>query len=56
MQTDRQGSGFAIVRIAIGVFFIFEGLGKLQWFMDPSNIGQSVPAMDAGGRGRICQP
>jgi uncharacterized membrane protein YphA (DoxX/SURF4 family) len=29
---DKQGTGLTIVRIAIGVFFIFEGLGKWRWF------------------------
>lgn len=36
MTSDRQGTGFALVRIALGIFFIFEGLGKLQWFTDSS--------------------
>jgi len=33
---NRQGTGLAILRICIGVFFIFEGVGKLRWFGDPS--------------------
>jgi uncharacterized membrane protein YphA (DoxX/SURF4 family) len=36
MAIDRQGTGLAITRICIGVFFIFEGLGKLRWFTDSS--------------------
>jgi uncharacterized membrane protein YphA (DoxX/SURF4 family) len=36
MTIDRQGTGLAILRIAIGVFFLFEGIGKLGWFTDPS--------------------
>ncbi len=32
MALDRQGTGLTIVRIAIGVFFIFEALGKWRWF------------------------
>ena len=36
MAIDRQGTGLAILRIAIGVFFLFEGIGKLGWFTDPS--------------------
>ena len=31
MTIDRQGTGLAVLRIAIGVFFIFEGIGKLGW-------------------------
>lgn len=36
MAMDRQGTGLVIIRILVGVFFMFEGLGKLQWFTDPS--------------------
>ena len=36
MAMDRQGTGLAVVRIMIGVFFMFEGLGKLRWFADSS--------------------
>jgi uncharacterized membrane protein YphA (DoxX/SURF4 family) len=36
MAMDRQGIGLAVLRIMIGVFFVFEGLGKLRWFLDPS--------------------
>ena len=33
---DRQATGITILRIAIGLFFFFEGLGKFGWFGDPS--------------------
>jgi uncharacterized membrane protein YphA (DoxX/SURF4 family) len=33
---NRQAIGLTVLRIMIGVFFIFEGLGKLRWFADPS--------------------
>ncbi len=36
MAIDRQGTGLAVARIAIGVFFIFEGLGKIRWFANSS--------------------
>jgi uncharacterized membrane protein YphA (DoxX/SURF4 family) len=36
MAIDRQATGITILRIFIGVFFIFEGLGKIRWFTDPS--------------------
>ena len=36
MAINRQGAGLAIVRICIGLFFIFEGLSKLRWFVDSS--------------------
>lgn len=33
---DRQGTGLAVMRICIGVFFLFEGLGKFRWFANTS--------------------
>lgn len=36
MALDRQGTGFVILRLFIGVFFLFEGLGKIRWFTDTS--------------------
>jgi len=36
MSIDRQATGLAVARVFIGVFFLFEGLGKLRWFIDAS--------------------
>src|SRR6185503_13824455 len=36
MAVDRHDVGFVVLRIFIGVFFIFEGLGKVRWFADTS--------------------
>jgi uncharacterized membrane protein YphA (DoxX/SURF4 family) len=36
MAIDRQGTGLAVIRILIGVFFIAEALGKWRWFGDSS--------------------
>jgi uncharacterized membrane protein YphA (DoxX/SURF4 family) len=36
MAIDRQGTALAVLRICIGVFFVFEGLGKIRWFVDSS--------------------
>jgi len=36
MAIDRQRAAFAILRACIGVFFVFEGLGKIRWFTDPT--------------------
>ena len=36
MAIDRQGTGLAAIRICIGLFFIFEGLGKVRWFVNSS--------------------
>jgi uncharacterized membrane protein YphA (DoxX/SURF4 family) len=51
MAIDRQATGLATLRICIGIFFMFEGLGKIRWFTDPSLLAgqlagwsQSVPA------------
>ena len=51
MAIDRQGDGLSILRICIGFFFIFEGLGKIRWFTDTSLLegqlaawSQAVPA------------
>ena len=48
---NRQGTGLAILRIALGMFFIFEGVGKIRWFTDTSQLAgqlaawaQAVPA------------
>ncbi len=51
MAIDRQGNGLSILRICIGVFFIFEGIGKIGWFTNTSLLAnqlagwaQAVPA------------
>jgi uncharacterized membrane protein YphA (DoxX/SURF4 family) len=36
MAIDRQGTGLAVIRVCLGVFFLFEGIGKLRWFVNPS--------------------
>ena len=38
MAIDRQGTGLTLLRIFIGVFFIFEGLGKIRWFVNTSQL------------------
>ena len=42
MAVDRRGTGLAILRISVGVFFIFEGIGKLSWFSDPSLLARQL--------------
>ena len=51
MAIDRQGTGLALLRIGIGIFFVFEGFGKIRWLTDPSLLAgqlagwaQAVPA------------
>jgi uncharacterized membrane protein YphA (DoxX/SURF4 family) len=36
MATDRRATGLTVLRICIGIFFLFEGLGKLRWFTNSS--------------------
>src|SRR5262245_25407561 len=36
MAVDRTRLGLTILRIAIGVFFVFEGLGKIRWLTNSS--------------------
>ena len=36
MAFDRQATGLAVLRMAIGVFFVFEGLSKIRWFTNTS--------------------
>jgi len=44
MAIDRQGTGLAILRICIGVFFLFEGLGKIRWLTDTSQLAGQLAA------------
>jgi uncharacterized membrane protein YphA (DoxX/SURF4 family) len=39
MAIDRQGTGLVIVRICLGVFFVFSAFNKLRWLMDSSILG-----------------
>ena len=36
MAFDRQGTGLAVIRISVGIFFIVKGLIKYHWFIDSS--------------------
>jgi uncharacterized membrane protein YphA (DoxX/SURF4 family) len=42
MALDRQGTGLAVIRICIGLFFIFEGLGKLRWLVNSSILANQL--------------
>ena len=55
MALDRQPAGIVVLRICIGVFFIFEGLGKIRWFTDSSVLAGQFADVVAGGAGRIDQ-
>jgi uncharacterized membrane protein YphA (DoxX/SURF4 family) len=54
MALDRQGSGLTILRMCLGVFFFFQGLGKYRWFVDSSILtGQFNEWGDAVAPGSI---
>lgn len=36
MAIDRQGTGLTIIRVCMGVFFLFEGINKYEWLMNTS--------------------
>jgi uncharacterized membrane protein YphA (DoxX/SURF4 family) len=44
MAIDRQGTGLAVLRLAIGAFFLFEGLGKIRWLTTPSLLADQLGA------------
>jgi len=51
MAIDRQRLGLTVLRVCLGLFFFFEGLGKIRWFTSPSILAatfsewsRSVPA------------
>jgi len=52
MAIDRQGTGLTILRIALGVFFLFEGIGKIRWLTSSSllsaQLGSWLNASPAG--------
>jgi uncharacterized membrane protein YphA (DoxX/SURF4 family) len=54
MAIDRQGTGLAILRICIGVFFIFEAASKARWMADSSILaGQLTSWSGAAPAGSI---
>lgn len=36
MAIDRHGTGLTVIRLCLGVFFVFEGIGKVAWLTDAS--------------------
>ena len=42
MAIDRHATALAILRVSIGVFFVFEAIGKLQWFTDASLLSRQL--------------
>lgn len=44
---NRQGTALAVLRICIGLFFVFEGLGKIRWFVDSSILSSQLAGWHA---------
>ena len=44
MAIDRQGTALALLRNCIGVFFVFEGIGKIPWLSNPSILAGQLAA------------
>jgi uncharacterized membrane protein YphA (DoxX/SURF4 family) len=42
MAIDGRATGLTVLRICIGIFFIFEGIGKLGWFTDTSLLADQL--------------
>ena len=42
MAIDGRTTGLTVLRICIGIFFIFEGIGKLGWFTDTSLLAEQL--------------
>jgi uncharacterized membrane protein YphA (DoxX/SURF4 family) len=54
MAFDRQGTGWVVLRIALGVFFIMQAITKLGWIMDSGILrGQFDLWMQNADRGSI---
>jgi uncharacterized membrane protein YphA (DoxX/SURF4 family) len=42
MAVDRHRGGMLVLRLCIGTFFLFEGIGKTRWFGDPSILASQL--------------
>lgn len=49
MMIDRQGTGLAILRICLGLFFLSQGLAKYRWFLDSSILAAQLTTWTDGG-------
>jgi uncharacterized membrane protein YphA (DoxX/SURF4 family) len=51
MVATTQARGLTALRLFLGVFFLFEGLGKIGWLMDPSPLtAQLTGYLDAANQ------
>ena len=44
MAIDRRAGGLTVLRICLGVFFLFEGIGKVRWFANPALLTNQLNA------------
>ena len=42
MAFDRHGTGLTLLRILLGLFFLFQGLGNVRWLVDSSVLSQQL--------------
>lgn len=63
MVANNQARGLTALRVFLGVFFLFEGIGKIGWLMDPSPLAaqltgylQSANEWNRGYLQTVCIP
>ena len=63
MAANNQARGLTALRVFLGVFFLFEGIGKVGWLMDPSPLTsqltgylQSANEWNRGYLQTVCVP
>ncbi len=63
MAANNQARGLTALRVFLGVFFLFEGIGKIGWLMDPSPLAaqltgylQSANEWNRGYLQTVCIP
>jgi uncharacterized membrane protein YphA (DoxX/SURF4 family) len=42
MAANREATGLTALRLFLGVFFLFEGLGKLGWFLHSDSLARQL--------------
>jgi uncharacterized membrane protein YphA (DoxX/SURF4 family) len=50
MAIDRQGTGLTVLRILLGVFFLFQGVSHVRWLLDPSPLSQQLATWEHSAR------
>jgi thiosulfate dehydrogenase [quinone] large subunit len=42
MAANREATGLVTLRLFLGVFFLFEGLGKLRWLLNSEQLAKTL--------------